>query len=194
MISSGNCSIRRIGMVCFMLWGMIAGIPLSNQNYSLFTFHSSLLFAQIEHGYASFYARSATGSRTANGERLHHDSLTCAHRTLPFNTYLKVTNQRNGKSVVVRVNDRGPYVKGRIIDLSRAAAHEIGMMIQGVVPVTVEQAYHIIIPLRAPNINIPIPKMEITNVEFPDTLQAIWQEDLLIEHKKPLKKKKTRQT
>ena len=190
MISSGNCSIRRIGVICFMLWGMIAGIPLSNQNYSLFTFHSSLLHAQIEHGYASFYARSATGSRTANGERLHHDSLTCAHRTLPFNTFLKVTNQKNGKTVIVRINDRGPFVRGRIIDLSRAAAHEIGMFAHGIVPVTVEQAYRITIPLKAPSINIPIPKMEITNIEIPDTLQAIWQEDMLIEHRKTVKKRK----
>jgi rare lipoprotein A len=190
MISSAYCSIRRVGVIFFMLWGMMADFSFSYQNCKLFTFHSSLLFAQIERGYASFYARNATGSRTANGERLHHDSLTCAHRTLPFNTYLKVTNQNNGKSVVVRVNDRGPYVKGRIIDLSHAAAQEIGMMAQGIVPVTVEQAYRITIPLKAPSISIPIPKMEITSIEIPDTLQAIWQEDMLIEHKKVSKKKK----
>ena len=69
----------------------------------------------VQEGKASFYSMKFTGRRTANGERLHHDSLTCAHRTYPFGTQLKVTNPANGKSVIVRVTDRGPYVKGRII-------------------------------------------------------------------------------
>ena len=88
-------------------------------NYSLFTIHFSLLNAQsVQTGKASYYAKKFTGRRTASGERLHHDSLTCAHRTYPFGTLLKVTNPANGKVVIVRVTDRGPYVKGRIIDLS----------------------------------------------------------------------------
>ena len=78
----------------------------------------------VQEGKASFYSMKFTGRRTANGERLHHDSLTCAHRTYPFGTQLKVTNPANGKSVIVRVTDRGPYVKGRIIDLSVKAAQE----------------------------------------------------------------------
>ncbi|MBF0965366.1 MAG: septal ring lytic transglycosylase RlpA family protein, partial [Alloprevotella sp.] len=73
-------------------------------------------------GKATFYSKRATGARTASGERLHHDSLTCAHRTYPFGTLLKVTNLNNGNTVVVRVTDRGPFAKGRIIDLSYAAA------------------------------------------------------------------------
>ena len=81
----------------------------------------------VQEGKASFYSMKFTGRRTANGERLHHDSLTCAHRTYPFGTQLKVTNPANGKSVIVRVTDRGPYVKGRIIDLSVKAAKELGI-------------------------------------------------------------------
>ena len=77
--------------------------------------------AQVQSGKASYYAKHFSGKRTASGERLHHDSLTCAHRTYPFGTMLKVTNPANGKSVIVRVTDRGPYVKGRIIDEPRGS-------------------------------------------------------------------------
>lgn len=90
-------------------------------------------------GKASFYAKKFTGRRTASGERLHSDSMTCAHRTYPFGTLLKVTNPANKKSVIVRVNDRGPFVKGRIIDLSRRAARELGIISAGVATVRVEK-------------------------------------------------------
>jgi rare lipoprotein A len=75
------------------------------------------------------------GHRTASGERLWNDSLICAHRTHKFGTLLKVRNLRNGKETVVRVIDRGPYIKGHVIDLSIAAARAIGLMGAGVVPV-----------------------------------------------------------
>lgn len=87
-------------------------------------------FAQC--GGASWYALH---SRTASGERMNPSALTAAHRSLPFGTRLKVTNQRNGKSVVVRVNDRGPFVRGRMLDLSRGAARQIGMVGAGHAPV-----------------------------------------------------------
>lgn len=90
-------------------------------------------------GKATFYSKRATGARTASGERLHHDSLTCAHRTYPFGTLLKVTNLNNGNTVVVRVTDRGPFAKGRIIDLSYAAAKQLDMLLAGVATVTVER-------------------------------------------------------
>mgnify|MGYP000982628883 FL=1 len=78
----------------------------------------TFLPAQIrQKGKASYYSKRATGSRTSSGERLHHDSMTCAHRTYPFGTKLKVTNPSTGKIVFVRVTDRGPYGRGRIIDL-----------------------------------------------------------------------------
>ena len=93
-----------------------------------------------QQGKASFYARKLFGRMTASGERLHKDSLTCAHRTYPFGTRLKVTTPSNGRSVVVRVNDRGPFVRGRIIDLSWGAARELGILAQGTAKVTVELA------------------------------------------------------
>jgi rare lipoprotein A len=86
------------------------------------------------YGFASFYEN---GSATASGERFNADELTAAHRTLPFGTRVRVTNHSNGRSVVVRINDRGPFVHGRIIDVTPAAAHELGM--SGLAPVTVER-------------------------------------------------------
>jgi rare lipoprotein A len=80
--------------------------------------------AMAESGVASVYAYS--GERTASGERARPDGLTAAHRTLPFGTRVRVTNKSNGRSVVVRINDRGPFVRGRIIDLTPAAAHALG--------------------------------------------------------------------
>lgn len=82
-------------------------------------------------GSASWYGPGFAGKRTASGERYNPKALTAAHRTLPFGTTLKVTNTENGRSVVVRVNDRGPFVKGREIDLSKGAAQSIGMIGSG---------------------------------------------------------------
>lgn len=90
-------------------------------------------------GTASYYANKFEGRKTASGETYRHAKLTAAHRTLPFGTQLKVTNLENGKSVIVRVNDRGPFVKGRIIDLSKSAAIKIGLIQKGVAKVKVEQ-------------------------------------------------------
>lgn len=94
--------------------------------------------AQTYTGKASYYGPGFHGRRCANGEIFDMYKLTCAHKTLPFGTRLKVTNQKNGKSTIVRVTDRGPYVKGRIIDLSKAAAMELDMIASGVANVTVE--------------------------------------------------------
>ena len=85
----------------------------------------------FELGMASFFAAEMAGRRTANGETCDPATLTAAHRTLPFGTKLRVTNPANGKSVVVRINDRGPFARGRVIDLSRAAAAEIGLVQRG---------------------------------------------------------------
>jgi rare lipoprotein A len=82
-------------------------------------------------GTASYYAGSFHGRRTANGETFDMNAMTCAHRTLPFGTMLEVRNVSNDLTVVVRVNDRGPYAGGRIIDLSRGAAERIGMLETG---------------------------------------------------------------
>ncbi|BBF94273.1 septal ring lytic transglycosylase RlpA family protein [Blastochloris tepida] len=88
-----------------------------------------------QRGVASYYWQD---QRTANGERFNPNALTAAHRTLPLGTVVRVTNHRNGNSVRVRINDRGPYVRGRVIDLSRAAAQRIGMISAGLAPVTVQ--------------------------------------------------------
>lgn len=87
---------------------------------------------------ATYYGREQQGGPTASGERFDRNKLTAAHRTLPLGTWVRVTNTRNGRSVNVRINDRGPYGKGRIIDVSEAAARQLGMLDAGVVPVTVE--------------------------------------------------------
>ncbi|MFH6781447.1 MULTISPECIES: septal ring lytic transglycosylase RlpA family protein [Methylobacterium] len=80
--------------------------------------------AQAQSGRASWYA---SGHRTASGERFNPNGLTAAHRSLPFGTRVRVTNEANGRSVVVRINDRGPFAHGRIIDLARGAGKAIGM-------------------------------------------------------------------
>ncbi len=92
----------------------------------------------IEIGYASWYGKKFHGRPTASGEIYNMYALTAAHKKLPLGTYVKVTNLNNGKSVVVKINDRGPFVKGRIIDLSYAAAKKIGMAEKGVEKVKIE--------------------------------------------------------
>ena len=89
-------------------------------------------------GVASWYGPGFAGRLTANGEIFDPAELTAAHRTLPFNTHLRVTNLANGRSVIVRINDRGPFTGGRIIDLSRAAAERIGMIGSGTARVRLE--------------------------------------------------------
>ncbi|BCG77316.1 septal ring lytic transglycosylase RlpA family protein [Mesorhizobium sp. 113-3-3] len=79
-------------------------------------------------GRASWYALH---SRTASGERMNPSAMTAAHRTLPFGTKLRVTNKNNGKSVIVRINDRGPFIKGRVLDLSKGAAGQLGFIGSG---------------------------------------------------------------
>ena len=121
--------------------------------------HFSLfLSAQTQTGKASYYARKFEGRKTASGERLHADSLTCAHRTYPFGTMLRVTNLSNQKIVIVRVTDRGPFARGRIIDLSWRAAKMLGMLSQGIAPVKVEVIDRTIIPFR--------PSMPMTYPEY----------------------------
>jgi rare lipoprotein A len=87
---------------------------------------------------ASYYGDEFKGAKTASGERFNPNDFTAAHKKYPFGTQLKVTNPKNGKSVTVRVNDRGPFVKGRDIDLSKAAAKELGITDHGVADVKVE--------------------------------------------------------
>ena len=116
-----------------------------------------------QHGKASYYSKRATGARSASGQKIHHDSLTCAHRYYPFGTMLKVTNLKNDKSVIVKVIDRGPYGRGRIIDLSWAAAKEIGMIAQGVGTVKVERLDN---PVPYKPEDSKLPKIDFEMAEF----------------------------
>lgn len=93
--------------------------------------------AKSQCGSASWYALY---SQTASGEQMNPAELTAAHRTLPFGTKLKVTNQKNGKSVIVRINDRGPFIKGRVIDLSKGAAKQLGFISSGVTDICMAKA------------------------------------------------------
>lgn len=89
-------------------------------------------------GMASFYAREHDGRRTASGERFDMRAMTAAHRTLPFGTRVRVTNLDNGRRTVVRINDRGPFRRGRIIDVSYAAARALGLVASGVAKVRID--------------------------------------------------------
>lgn len=93
---------------------------------------------RVLRGWASWYGYDGSGNRTATGERYNPEGLTAAHRSLPFGTRVRVTNTRNGRSVVVRINDRGPFIRGRIIDVSAGAARRLRMISSGVAPVRVE--------------------------------------------------------
>ncbi len=116
--------MKKYILTLILMLGLISGITA--QQYSAT-------------GLASYYADKFDGRKTASGEIYSHSKLTAAHPTLPFGTMLKVTNLKNGKSVIVRVNDRGPFVKGRIIDLSKSAAIKIDAIRDGLVKVKVEQ-------------------------------------------------------
>ncbi len=113
----------------------------SNQKLNLnFDFQPAVEIANtaVYSGKASWYGPGFHGRRTANGEVFNSNDLTAAHRSLPFGTKVRVTNMNNGRSVVVRINDRGPFAGGRIIDLSAGAARSINMINSGVAPVRVE--------------------------------------------------------
>ena len=92
----------------------------------------------VKEGVASYYSRELAGNPTSSGELFDPEAMTAAHRTLPMGTRLRVTNLRNDRSVVVRVNDRGPYAEGRILDVSRRAAERLDMLEHGTVRVRIE--------------------------------------------------------
>lgn len=113
-------------------------LPASKPGISLSDTVTALgMTSKADTGQASFYAAEFHGKKTSSGERYDMDDLTCAHRWLPFGTRLRVTNISNGKSVVVRVNDRGPWKHKRIIDVSKAAAKELDMVRSGTAKVEV---------------------------------------------------------
>ncbi|MGJ8644347.1 MAG: septal ring lytic transglycosylase RlpA family protein [Luteolibacter sp.] len=100
---------------------------------------SPYLVKSVLHGKASWYSvKTNFGTATASGERFSNDAATAAHKTLPMGTMVRVTNLNNNKSEIVKINDRGPYIKGRIIDVSIGTAEKLGFVNRGVVPTKVE--------------------------------------------------------
>jgi rare lipoprotein A len=148
-----------------------------------FILHLSSLTGQTQKGIASYYSKKATGRMTSNGERLHHDSLTCAHRTFPFGTLLKVTNPANSRVVVVRVTDRGPFGRGRIIDLSWGAAKELDILTQGIASVIVEPLSNTIIPMKDTS-RIKLPEIELAVPIMSSVVLPVWRDSLQFNHKR----------
>lgn len=112
----------------FAIAALMLAIPaLADDGLDLPANFGSRSTADLGNGTASYYSDEIAGNRTASGERCNPDALTAAHRTAPFGSKMRVTNLSTGQSVIVRINDRGPFRAGRIIDLSHAAAREIGM-------------------------------------------------------------------
>ena len=134
-------------------------------------------FAQ-QRGKATFYTRKWDGRKTASGERLYNDSLVCAHKSHKFGTLLKVVNPANGKEVVVKVIDRGPYMKGRIIDLSIRAARELGILSQGVAMVEVS-VYRkpTEVPYKPEDYELPEIELESTTGE---SIIPQWQDSVVV--------------
>lgn len=113
-------------------------MKIKNTLLLLLTITSFTAYSQIQEGKASYYADKFEGKPTANGEKYKRSKLTAAHKTLPFGTVVKVTNVKNSRSVEVRINDRGPFVAGRIIDLSKSAAEALGFINDGLTDVKIE--------------------------------------------------------
>lgn len=114
-----------------------------------------------QRGKASYYSRKANGARTSSGVRLNNDSLVCAHRTHPYGTLLKVVNPANGKEVIVKVIDRGPHGKGRVIDLSHEAARRLGILTAGVAMVEVSVYDNTVIPYKPKEHGLPEIDLEL---------------------------------
>jgi rare lipoprotein A len=129
--------MRHLYVMVVVLGGILAGCGPSSPR---FTSTSGTIESAVHslEGYASYYADEFNGRPTANGETFDMNALTAAHRTLPFNTRLRVLNLENGRSVVVRINDRGPFKDDRTIDLSLAAAKEVGLILNGTARVRLE--------------------------------------------------------
>ena len=142
----------------------------------------TLLLAQgqVIKGTASYYADKFHGRRTASGEIYNKDSMTCAHLKYPFGTILKVRNPLNDKTVYVRVTDRGPYVKHRVIDLSRAAARELNIIQAGFAMVEITPFIYNEVPyLPEDNGPLEIPELNLLYVQAATFPEPIWQRDTI---------------
>jgi rare lipoprotein A len=130
--------------VILLLFVACAGTPPTTQKGEYYTVDGKRYYpissssGFVQQGLASWYGGQFHGRLTSNGERYNMYGRTAAHKTLPFNTYVRVTNLQNGRKTIVRINDRGPFVTGRVIDLTYTSAHELAMVEDGVVPVKIE--------------------------------------------------------
>ena len=112
----------------------ILSVPTANAHHT-----GSAVPGTIESGKASWYCIKCNGgTHTASGRKLNDWAMTAAHKTLPMGTKVRVTNKENGRSVVVTITDRGPYIKGRVIDVTKGVAHKLGFVVRGVVACEVE--------------------------------------------------------
>ena len=161
----------------FLLFFATFCAPISAQTQ---TGDSSIHTNNVEliKGNASYYSDKLHGHRMANGQRYHRDSMTCAHLKFPFGTMLKVRNPLNDRSVIVRVTDRGPYSKRFIIDLSRAAARELGIITAGFSQVEISPYHFNQIPYRAEKDSLPeIPELDLQYTPAATYPEPIWQRD-----------------
>jgi rare lipoprotein A len=129
--------MNRLTAVVLLMGWILAGCGSSSPRFTTTSGTIESATHMLE-GYASYYAEEFNGRPTANGETFDMNGLTAAHRTLPFNTRLRVLNLENGRSVIVRINDRGPFKDDRMIDLSLAAAKEVGLILNGTARVRLE--------------------------------------------------------
>ena len=127
-------------------------------------------------GKASYYHDALHGNKMSNGEPYHRDSMTCAHMKLPFGTMLKVRNLRNDKEVIVEVTDRGPFAKKYILDLSRAAARELGIIGRGFAPVEISIYTPAKVPFRLKDEEAEIPELDLQHRIMAIYPEPLWQQ------------------
>lgn len=129
----------RYALPCLLLALLLAsGCTKKRVRVSLPPAMKSVKIGYTEDGVASWYGHPYHGRRTSNGEVYNMNELTAAHKSLPFGVWVEVKNKKNNQSVLVRINDRGPFVDGRIIDISKAAADKIDMVRMGIAPVKIK--------------------------------------------------------
>lgn len=195
---TSNSTIRRIIVLAICIlsltlpgWGQNAAVNSSSHkgNQKTAKKEHSPKKKNKQRGKATYYSKRATGAKTSNGGRLHHDSLTCAHRTHPFGTKLKVTNMKNKKHTIVTVTDRGPYSKGKIVDLTHRAAKEIDMLHDGVANVEIEVYEPVIYPERPKDIQFKPYEFDISesigNETEIDIVHPIWERKKMLDAKNP---------
>lgn len=140
--------------------------------------HFSTCFGQVQTGKASFYADKFEGRPTASGEIYKHNLSTAAHRKLPFGTKVKVTNLKNNKTAIVKINDRGPFIRGRIIDLSRSVAQSLNILDSGVTDVRIE-----VLDVNTPTSS---PTAEYTSERISDREERIEESTSKVDNDKPV--------